>query len=162
MYCKVKKFNKALTYVNNVENSYCYLQMAQIQLNKKIINLNEIIKYLLTALKYDKKNGLAYYELGRIYSNGKLIKKDIKKAIYYFEKSIEVSKLYISYYELGKIYAYSSNFIDLDKAHCLFELSIKNLITPQVYFDIGYIFEKKGLKSLSKHYYNLSKTPLLP
>lgn len=103
---KLKKYNI------NKESSDIFLRALKTE------NPPEIEKLLLKAVEADKRNYLAYELLGAYYQNEKY-GNDIKKALKYYEKALEINpdeeKIYL---QLGENYVRTN---DYDKAANIYE-----------------------------------------
>jgi TPR repeat protein len=62
-----------------------------------------------------KGNEYAAYTLGKYYMEGKVVKKDIAKAIEYLEKASSKGNM-IANYRLAEIYLFEADIFDIDKA----------------------------------------------
>lgn len=90
-----------------------------------------------------KQNKRALYELGVIYSEGRLVKKNIEKAINLLTFSGELG-FRNAYFELGKIYL--NEKYDLKKA----ERYILKSGNGEGYFLLGFVFYKSGFNCGSR------------
>lgn len=97
-----RDLNKAIDYfVSSGENKYAYNRLSDIY--KELGNINESLHYLYKAdeLEYD----IAQFKLGKLFIEGQLVEKDIKKGLYFLKKS-ESHNNQFAQYMLGKLFLF--------------------------------------------------------
>lgn len=101
-YNAIENFKLALQLDENYIDAHHYIGLCYCEMNdisKGIIELNKVIELSATNSYFDLPD--VYYDLGIIYHK----KKELEKAIEYFDKAIELAKDYIhAYFAKGFIY----------------------------------------------------------